>query len=210
MSASPPAAAGKKGTAVASLIGQETGAHVVSARVEDRELLLAFQLDRQVHLERASAGVGAVRSRRLLHALWSLPCDISWSESELDSSNRNTLVKEGNGLVVRGNETVRRVYRPPGQIRAVAITRKSLADSVWAVAQFPTIFLRYAIAASCSKADADAIEAARAAGIGTIFTSRTGPLVYTSPQRAAIGAPGVYRWWLAEIGYDAWLQANAH
>ncbi|MGH3472065.1 MAG: hypothetical protein ACRDPG_08485 [Nocardioidaceae bacterium] len=156
------------------------------------------------------SGVGAVRSRRLLHALWSLPHQVSWPAAGLDHLDTETLESDGVGFVEVNRNTFLRTYQPPGRVHAVGLHSSRLVDAVRRVGLFPPIFARYAIAARSCRTDEDAVVSAAALGIGAAVALPGGLLVRSEPGSPARGAPGVYRWWIAEVAYQRWRQASAH
>jgi hypothetical protein len=114
------------------------------------------------------------------------------------------------GLVAKNGEGLVRLYQPPGTVRAVAVRRAKLIDAVKQVASFPGIFGRYAFASRRSPTDEEAAAAASTLGVGAAITRSSGLVVLSEALPPDVGVPGIYRWWLAETAYDAWLQESAH
>lgn len=187
---------------------KQNAEHVVDAVVGGHRVVLGFVLNRSEHQRRIAAGVGAVTSRRLLHALWDLPHHLPWPTDAIDPVDTATLLHDGHGLVTFGEDLLTRTYAPAGRIRAVATVRRRLGDAVAAVTPFPPVFRRYAVSTSMTLSDETAARAAVVAGIGVIAGSGTSTMFVESAE-PLVGAPGVYRWWLAEVCYRAWLP-NAH
>jgi hypothetical protein len=186
------------------------GFEVVSASIEGQPVLLAFEPDPHEHRRRLDHGVGAVRSRRLLHALWSLSHQVSWPAAGFDHLNAETLESDGAGFVEVNRDTFVRTYQPPGRVHAVGLHSSRLVDAVRRVGMFPPIFARYAIAARPCRTDEDAVVSAAALGIGAAVALPGELLVGSRPGSPEMGAPGVYRWWIAEVAYQRWRQASAH
>ncbi len=195
---------------VAAYIAAGEAHDVVRAVLDGRHVLMAFELDVSEHTRRIEQSVGPVRSRGLLHALWSLPEDLAWPESGLDRIDAETLRREGKGFVAVTRGSVTRVYRPAGGVRAVGLAGRRLVDVVGAACQFPPIFRRYAIATRTGRSDVEAIKMAQAVGVGAAVTCSERLRVVARADAARAGVPSVYRWWLAEVAYRAWLQTNAH
>lgn len=185
------------------------GCQVVPLSIEGRSVLAAFEPNLDEHHRRRAVGITAVRSRRLLHALWALPRELPWPASALDPDDLSTLVAEGAGAVELGDQVVRR-YQPAGQVRAVGVRSKWLGDSVQRVGMMPPIFVRYAIATSRHDSDERAASVAAELGVGVATDEPSGVTVHSEPAAAQTGVPGVYRWWLSEAAYAAWLQLNVH
>jgi hypothetical protein len=178
--------------------------------VEGRSVLVAFEPDPHEHRRRDDQEVGAISSRRLLHALWSLPDQLRWPASGLDPYDTETLLSQGAGFVQTDGGNFVRLYQPPGQVRAVGLRSRRLDDAVQRVGLFPPIFFRYAIAARRCRSDDEAVITASAKGIGTAIAGSSGLTVLSEPDPPRTGVPGVYRWWLAEVAYEAWRQVNVH
>jgi hypothetical protein len=196
--------------AVVRYLQERAGCEVVSAKVEGRPVLLAFEPDPYEHPRRRHNSLATVPSRRLLHALWSLPHQIPWPACGLDQLDIETLESDGAGFVAVDHGTFVRIYQPPGRVHAVAMRSRRLTDAVNRVGQFPPIFSRYAIATRSCGSDHEAVVAAAALGIGTAMAHSGGLQVRSEPATPQRGVPGVYRWWLAELAYREWRQASAH
>ncbi len=191
-------------------VQEEVEFEVVSANVEGRPVLMAFEPDPYEHPRRRDESLTSMPSRRLLHALWSLPCQIPWPAYGLDELDVDTLESEGSGFVVVDHDALVRIYQPPGRVHAVAMRTRRLTDAVTRVGQFPPIFSRYAIATRSCASDHEAVAAAIALGIGAVVAHPDGLQVRSEPAIPQRGVPGVYRWWLAELAYQQWRQASAH
>jgi hypothetical protein len=186
------------------------GGEVVAITLEGRSILVALDVDQAEHSRRARFDVRAVRCRRLLHALWELPANVTWPRSGLDPSDLAAFSDAEPGLVASDGEGLRRLYQPAGMVRAVAVRNANLIDAVNQVASFPGIFGRYAFASRRSPADEQAAAVASTLGVGAAVTGSSGLVVLSEALTPGIGVPGIYRWWLAETAYDAWLHERAH
>jgi hypothetical protein len=184
------------------------GGYAVDVVVEGRRLVVVFTPDAAEHQRRADCDAGAVKSRRLLHALWALPADLRWPASAVTSDDVATLEHEGPGFVTVADGHVERHYRPAGRVDAIVTCRRHLSDAVAAAASFPPVFRRYAMAERTPKQTADMYADAEQCGVGILLADGThGPVPAAEP---IVGVPAVYRWWLAEVAYDAWLPPKAH
>lgn len=195
---------------VASHIAGAAVHDVVPAVLHSRTVLMALELDITEHARRLERSVGPLRSRGLLHALWTLPEGLAWPTSGLDPLDVLTLEREGDGFVVMDEDAVIRVYRPAGRVRAIGLVGGRLPDVVATASRFPPIFRRYAVAAKAASTDPQVVAAARTVGIGAAIAGPNGLRVLGEAEPAQVGVPGVYRWWLAEVAYRSWLQTNAH
>ena len=149
----------------------------------------------------ACAGIGAVTSRGLLHALWSVPCEIPIPWSSLSPLDRFTLESEGEGWVDLKPRHVVRRYQPPGVVRTVSVSDGSLSRAISRVRARPPIFERIAL---WKRTSATIPRTAAPHLIGRGCWALASP----SGTRAASRSPGapashdwcssVYRWWQAE------------
>jgi hypothetical protein len=197
-------------SAAVGYLSRGVGHQVIPVAIERRSVLVAFEPDLDVHRRREDDGTGAIRSRRLLHALWSLPYQLRWPAGALDPCDTATLRLEGAGFVdIDGDGFVRR-YQPPGRVWAVGVRGSRLLEAVERVGLFPTIFRRYAIASRSSRNDQEAVTVATNMGIGTVVEAASDLTVLSEPDPPQVGVPGVYRWWLSEVAYEGWRQLNVH
>lgn len=196
--------------AAARHVSEDVGGQVVSVTVEGRSIMVALDVDQAEHARRAEIGVGAVCSRRLLHALWELPANVAWPRSGLDAGDLVAFSEAERGLADDDGEALVRRYQPVGTVRAVGVRRARLIDAVQQVAVFPGIFGRYAFASQRASTDEETAVTAAAMGVGTALVAASSMVVLSDARPPEIGVPGVYRWWLAETAYDAWLQERAH
>lgn len=196
--------------AAASYLAELLGFPVVRVFLEGRSVLLGFDPDPYEHPRRVQRGLGAVRSRRLLQALWSLPHEMPWATTGLDPVDLRTLGEAGGGHVEFTDSVIRRTYQPPGLVRSVGLWRKELANAVCGVGQFPAIFSRHALATREGARCEEALATAAALGIGAAVSARDGLKVHTNAHPPQQGVPGVYRWWIAEMAYHEWRQTTVH
>lgn len=190
---------------VVRYLADEAGVDCVTARVEGQTVLLTFDIDSAEHNRRQATAVGAVRSRRLLHALWALPRGIPWAVASLDDFDVDTLEAEGAGFVEMEGDVVERLYQPPGRVTAVGLRRRQLVDALSAAGRFPPIYSRYGIGPAVSSVGEESLAAAQMMGVGAILVAKDSMAVLAQAAPPVAGVPGVYRWWLAEIAYEAWL-----
>lgn len=182
-------------------------ADFVDVEIEGRQVALAVAIDPAEHDRRRSAGLGAVTSTGMLHGLWLLPSGGAVPASEVPVIKRDRFRSE-RGWVDEGSTGFQRLYNPAGVVTAAAVARAKNADALRVAASLPTIFDRYVVAAnSPSRA---LIADAAAAGLGVIATGAREAEITVLPRQYVTGRPAVYRWWLAEIAYERWLQMNAH
>ena len=191
-------------------MSERAGEYIVTVAVEGRSIMVALDVDQVEHARRAELEVGAVCSRRLLHALWELPANVTWPICGLDPADLVAYSEATQGLVEINGEGLVRRYQPAGTVRAIGVRRARLIDAVRQVASFPGIFGRYAFASRRSSTDDQAAAAASTLGVGAAIARSSGLVVIADASPPEVGLPGVYRWWLAETAYDAWLQESAH
>jgi hypothetical protein len=180
------------------------------ATLDGQRVVLSFRPTLTEHQRRNSAGVGSVRSRRLLHALWAVPHGVAVGRADVDPVDLATMDAEGAGFVELDDRSLVRVYEPAGAVDAVTIVRRRLVDAVHKVGEFPPTLRRFAVATGRSATDLYAVETAVEIGVGTAIETPTDRRVLTDSAERERGVPGIYRWWLAEVAYGQWLQTNAH
>lgn len=166
-----------------------------------------FEIDLVEHHRRVSVGLGAVVDRRVLHAMWELPEGVSIPESNLSAADRSTLRDCDPGVVERSGGRVARLFHPAGSVKLAVAGSRRAADGLRRTAVIPPIFERLVVSAikpSCRDA-----ELATRRGIGLVWSSPDGPVVFVPPRAAHVGVPAVYRWWVGEIAYGRWLSTTA-
>ena len=158
---------------------------------------------------RDCAGMGAVTSRGLLHALWSVPHEIPVPWLALSPLDRFTLESEGKGWVELNPRHVIRRYQPPGVVRTVSVSDESLPRAIIRVGARPPVFERIALwkrtSATTPRIRRATLDRARLLGIGVAVSDPSGVSELLAPQPAEMGVPSVYRWWQAELAYQSWL-----
>ena len=184
-------------------------ASLVWTTLDGKDVGLLFEVDRSEHRRRVDLGVGAVGSRRLLHALWELPGAVAWPVDATDPVDVATLEADGAGFVDIDHNTITRLYEPAGAVRAVVVVRSRLADAVRSASLMPPIFHRLAVA-TLQAGVAEAVACARSVGVGAAVCTASELDLRVAPAEPMLGVPGVYRWWLAEVAYQGWCQTNAH
>ena len=158
---------------VVSYLAGETGMECVAAHVEGQEVFLAFDVDLAEHTRRRAHAVGAVHSRRLLHALWALPIGIAWVVASLDDCDVATLENEGAGFVEMADDVAERLSPPAWPGHGVGLGRRSVADALVAAGRFPPIYRRYGIGSVVSPKGGEALAAAENMGVGAILAAGT-------------------------------------
>ena len=188
---------------------------VVEFQVDGSKLLAHVAVDVDEHHRRLGAGCAAITSTRSLHALWELPDGIPVSESALSDTNANTIKTFPYGLVRRSGRTFLREYQPVVTVLAVAVVAVAVDIAIRRVRTQPTIFRRVAICDVVKDArivdSAEAVKSARLNGIGVVTTSTSGRCseVLVEPAAGVLGVPAVYRWWVGELAYHEWSQAQS-
>jgi hypothetical protein len=187
----------------------DASASLVWTTLDGNDVGLLLDVTRSEHRRRVDVGVGAVGSRRLLHALWELPGAVPWPVDATDSVDVATLEADGAGFVDIDHATITRLYEPVGTVRAVVVVRPRLADALRSASLMPRIFYRLAIATREAGVD-EAVACARSLGVGAAVCTASELDLRVAPAAPMLGVPGIYRWWLAEVAYEEWRQTNAH
>ena len=191
--------------AVVDDLAQETGCDVVMTSIKGGRVMLAFEPDPYEHPRRCENSVGAVLSRRLLHASGPYPRH-TLADSRADELDVATLTSEGLAALDTRRRPGCQALQPPDASVALPFKARGLERGPPRAGGFPPTFLRYAIGVRRSMTDAEAITAAVSLGIGARVMGPTRLVVHAESELRERGVPGIYRWWLAEVAYDAWLR----
>jgi hypothetical protein len=185
-----------------------TGLPSVGVSVDGENLVAVFELDRGEHDRRSELGVGAVVSRPLLHGLWLLPALVPVPTTSIPLVKQRRL-RSAHEFVREGAGGFERTYSPAGVVRAVAFAGAEASRSVGRAIRFTPIVQRVVLTSREARASQSARDLAASFGIGIVEVDSTGPDLIVRPSPAVIGAPAVYRWWIAELAYASWLQQKA-
>lgn len=178
-------------------------ADVVVVTIDGVRVAAAFDIDSTEHARRHATGVGAVTATSLLHGLWLLPSGVPVPAEALPDHKREPLSKLP-ALVAASDDQLRRTYEPAGVMRAVACGGRSPGKAIEGAARFSPIFRRYAAVAP-DAATATAVASAISHGVGVVETDGVEARIICDAPDAVLGVPAVYRWWVAELTYEAWL-----
>jgi hypothetical protein len=100
--------------AAARHVSEGAGGQVVAVNVQGCSLLVALEVDQAEHSRRAGLEIGAVCCRRLLHALWELPANVTWPCIGLDPADLAAFSDAVTGLVRSSPQSSRPGH--PGRI----------------------------------------------------------------------------------------------
>jgi len=177
---------------------------VVELHIDGNRFAVEFDLDRGEHRRRQALGIGPATNTGLLHALWELPAGISVPAGCLSEKDLATLGELGEGYV-ECTDDVSRTFSPAGTITAVVVVADGMDEAITRVSRLPPIFRRLAVAFRHPCRDQST---ASKSGIGSAVFASGGIKALVAPGPAVRGVPAVYRWWLGEIAYRNWGQAN--
>ena len=184
-------------------LGAAVDLKVLLVTIDGMRLAIAFEPDFAEHNRRHALGVGAVTATSVLHGLWLLPNGVPVPAAALPDHKRDRLSRFP-ALVTSIDDHFRRTYEPPGVVRALAGGGRSARRAVDRVARFSPIFYRYAVVKGDHSLPAVITYAAKK-GVGVLQTDRGEGRLVSSAPGAVRGVPAVYRWWVAELAYEAWL-----
>lgn len=176
---------------------------VLLVTIDRVRVAVAFEPDLSEHRRRQALGTGAVTATSVLHGLWLLPSRIPVPAAALPDHKRDRLSRLP-ALVTSIDDQLRRTYEAPGVVRALASGGRSARRAVELVARFSPIFYRYAVVNGDSSLPA-VITYAFENGVGVLQTDDEEARVVSAAPEAVRGVPAVYRWWIAELAYEAWL-----
>lgn len=185
-----------------------TALPAVLVRLEGTEIAVAFDPDMGEHERRSAAGTGAVTSRSLLHALWLLPARVPVPAAAIPERKRQHLRTAGHFTQEDGGY-LERVYSPAGTVRAIAIASPDIERSVEQAIRFTPIVQRVVVVDFATRPSSGTLALAADWGVGVVRAQEAGCDVLLHPAPAVVGIPAVYRWWLAELAYEGWLQQSA-
>ena len=180
------------------------GSVLVDVAVEGAPWVLGIAVD-DLEAQRRGTG-GAVVDRRLLHALWELPGGVDVPAYGIDEDDLDVLRRFGDGHVSSVGDCLRREFRPACTVtHSVGVARRGV-DAIRRACAAPPIYTRVAVARRITQGD---IDLAILKGVGLIAADGSSADVLVEARARVIGSPAVYRWWIAELAYDAWCHAQA-
>jgi hypothetical protein len=180
--------------------------------IDGRRFVAGLQLDLNERMRRLDAGLGAVTSTALLHALWELPYGFAFPSYSFKSMDRDALARADDALVEKqGNDFVR-LYQPVGTIRSITVQDKSLARAVAKAGSHPPTVRRTAVWRTSTTGDSPLAAAtlirAKILGVGVIALSDSRVVELVKPADALRSQPAVFRWWQAELAYRNWVSCR--
>lgn len=180
----------------------------VLVRIEGRELIAAFDPDVGEHERRSAVGAGPVTSRALLYGLWLLPAGVRVPNEAIPEVKLQRL-RAARHFAYDDGRSFERLYSPAGAVRAIAIAGSNSERNVEHAIRFTPIVQRVVVADSASEPSSATLDLAERWGIGVVTARRCDCEVLVQPAPAVVGVPAVYRWWLAELAYESWIQQSA-
>lgn len=103
-----------------------------------------------------------------------------------------------------------RLYEPAGVVRAVGFAGRNPAALVDNAIRFTPIVQRFVLLTDpLSRVSSRSLAAACEWGVGIARVDDGQVTELLTPTAAVVGRPAVYRWWIAELAYQSWLQSNA-
>ena len=177
-------------------------------RIDGRALIAAFELNPSEHTRRATLGAGAVTSRAVLHGLWLLPMGIPVRADEIPAMKRRRL-RESSHFAAETEAGFQRLYSPACIVRAVAFAGSDATRCVEHAMRFPPIVQRVVVTEEGRPAPNEVRRLAVEFGVGMIELRERDYVVLEQPPEPVVGVPAVYRWWIGELAYEAWLQLSA-
>lgn len=185
-----------------------TSLPVVAVCLDGSRLVAAFDPDHHEHARRVALRVGAVTSTPMLHGLWLLPAGIPVPVESVPSVKRRQL-RDAHHFVAESQTGFERLYSPPGIVRAVCFTGTEPMRSIGRAARFTPIVERIVVTQAGVHTSRRARSVADEYGIGLLEASEAEVKIVLPPRAAVMGVPAVYRWWIAELAYESWLQQSA-
>jgi len=180
--------------------------------IDGRRYVVGLELNFQEHVRRQRAGLGAVTSTGLLHALWEFPYGISFPARSFEDMDRATLMGATPGWVERRGDDFLRLYQPVGAVRSITVSDTSLARAVTKAASHSPTVRRTAVWRTSTTSESPKTLAtlmrAKVLGIGVLIHNEKCKVELVAPADATRGRPVVYRWWQAELAYRNWVSSR--
>lgn len=187
-----------------------TGHGAVGIILDGLRVSVSFEPSPREHRRRMEVSASAVTSLALLHGLWLLPEGWRVPIGDLHAK-KVPLLRSAREHVDICDEYFVRSYRPAGTVQAVGLSGRHGDMLVDRAIRTSPIFARYVLVGPrTSMPSARALSAAREWGIGVVAVDESRIDVQIPAEPGVAGIPCVYRWWVAELAYQAWLYANAH
>ena len=182
----------------------------VSIRFDGGSVVATLRLDRGEHRRRSAEGIGALTSRALLHGLWLLPEGVPVPASQLPDVKLDRL-RATRGCITEADHSLVRTYSPPGTVDRLTFEGPQPRSLLRRAIRSTPIFERNVVIRSQEPITIDSRTRAEAlewgVGITIACHDRTDGIVPVAA--ATLGVPSVYRWWVAELAYEAALYENA-
>lgn len=184
----------------------------VPLSVDGRRYFAGLTLNNNEHQRRQEAGLGAVTSTGLLHALWEIPYGMAFPLSCFRSIDQKTLCEADNGWIQNDGDELSRLYQPVGTIKSIAASDTSLVRAVSKAASHPQTVRRTAVwFTSTDGRSPKAIETltrAKLLGVGVIAVNKTSIVHLAESSDPIASRPSVFRWWQAELAYRNWINSK--
>lgn len=182
----------------------------VPIRFDGGPVVATLRLDRVEHQRRSAEDVGALTSRALLHGLWLLPAGVPVPTSWVPDVKLDRL-RAARGCVVDADRSIVRTYSPPGTVERLTFEGRQPRSLLRRAIRSTPIFERNIVIRSQEPIKIDSQTRAEAlewgVGITIVCDDLTDRIVPVAA--ATLGVPSVYRWWIAELAYEAALYENA-
>lgn len=185
-----------------------TALPVVPVRLDGRVVIAAFAPDADEHERRSAAGAGAVTSCALLYGLWLLPAGVPVPAEAIPEVKRHRL-RAAEHFAHEDGRSFERLYSPAGTVKAIGIAGPDTERSVEQAIRFTPIVQRVVVTDPAAQPSSAALDRAERWGVGVVTAREDGCDLLLRPAPAVIGVPAVYRWWLAELAYESWIQESA-
>lgn len=200
-------------SAIAGLVELHAEDVVVQLRLEGLPFLAQFRPDEKEIRRRKLTGMESVTSLGLLHALWSIP-EYGTAADSLRLIDLTTLENDQSGLVSVEAGRVQRSYAPPGEVLLFAARRSNYDLAIKRALGVPPVFWRAALWDAPTDGqdhrESVLLRTAQRSGVGLgEFRHKREWEIIQRPRQPIAGVQGVYRWFVAELAFDSWLQAQS-
>lgn len=175
----------------------------VPVQLPSGRVIAIYRPDWTAHQRRRAAGVGPVTSTATLSALWEFPAGLPIPIAGMDSASGELVA--GGLLVDDGGGRVRREFAPCGAVTALFVVAARGVDALRRASMLSPIYERWAVATGRITADDEGRlrDAAESCHVGLLIADR--PTAVCAAPAPVRGRPHVFRWWMTELAYAAWL-----
>lgn len=178
----------------------------VAIAAHNSVVIVVIEVDQGEHERRRELGIGALTDRRSLHVLWAMPQEERVHVDTVPPEDLCTLERLRPSFVDQIGKCYVRSFQPAARVLGCIGNGKTAESAVKRLSQVPPIFTRVAVSGRLTEGAAASALRRR---VGLAKPASGGWVVQAEAPPPVLGVPSVYRWWIAEQAYDAWIKPTA-